>query len=68
MKKTKGRRNFDPSADRRYTTMVCHIMASEKTRTTEAAVRATTCGLPSCRSRPAQGQPSRAFTSRLSTA
>ena len=39
MKKSrgKGRRNFNPSADGRYTTIVCTIMASEKTRTAKAA-------------------------------
>jgi hypothetical protein len=43
--KRKGRRSFDSSADGRYTTIVCNIMASEKTRTAKAAVRATNSGL-----------------------
>ena len=51
IKKYRGKalRNFEPAAGRsvhrrayeRYTTIVCNIMPSEKTRTAKAAVRAT---------------------------
>ena len=37
----KGRRNFDPSADGRYTTTLCNIMATERARTAKAGGLAT---------------------------